>query len=76
MLHVQHHRYPDYTMTESGLQYQDLRPGSGEQPQSGSRCEVDWDGYASGPSSVSILLKCSGKEIRASCNEALVVGCY
>ncbi|KAK9832253.1 hypothetical protein WJX74_004292 [Apatococcus lobatus] len=41
-------KYPDYVMTDSGLQYQDLRPGSGEQPQSGSRCEVDWDGYTIG----------------------------
>ena len=47
MMHVQRHRYPDYTMTESGLQYQDLRPGSGQQAQSGSLCEVDWDGCAS-----------------------------
>lgn len=54
MVHVQHHRYPDYTMTESGLQYQDLRPGSGEQAQSGSRCEVDWDGYATDPPSAII----------------------
>ncbi|KAK9857988.1 hypothetical protein WJX84_004054 [Apatococcus fuscideae] len=41
-------KYPDYTMTESGLQYQDLRPGSGQQAQSGSLCEVDWDGYTIG----------------------------
>ncbi|XP_052186186.1 peptidyl-prolyl cis-trans isomerase FKBP19, chloroplastic isoform X2 [Diospyros lotus] len=41
-------RYPDYTETESGLQYKDLRGGSGPTPKSGDTVVVDWDGYTIG----------------------------
>lgn len=35
-------RYPDFTMTPSGLQYKDLREGTGETPQAGDTLVVDW----------------------------------
>lgn len=35
-------RYPDFTMTDSGLQYKDLREGTGETPQAGDVLVVDW----------------------------------
>ena len=41
-------RYSDYTRTESGLQYQDLREGSGKSAKSGSQVTIDWDGYTIG----------------------------
>ncbi|KAK1272031.1 hypothetical protein QJS04_geneDACA020991 [Acorus gramineus] len=41
-------RYPDYTETESGLQYKDLRMGSGPSPKMGEMVVVDWDGYTIG----------------------------
>ncbi|KAK3228904.1 hypothetical protein Dsin_000785 [Dipteronia sinensis] len=41
-------RYPDYTETESGLQYKDLRPGFGPTPKIGQTVVVDWDGYTIG----------------------------
>ncbi|KAK7272873.1 hypothetical protein RIF29_13913 [Crotalaria pallida] len=41
-------RYPDYTETESGLQYKDLRPGYGPKPKNGETVVVDWDGYTIG----------------------------
>lgn len=41
-------RYPDYTETESGLQYKDLRQGSGPTPKMGETVVVDWDGYTIG----------------------------
>ncbi|RLM66316.1 peptidyl-prolyl cis-trans isomerase FKBP19, chloroplastic [Panicum miliaceum] len=53
-------RYPDYTETESGLQYktiafnivmtkiQDLRVGDGPSPKKGEIVVVDWDGYTIG----------------------------
>ncbi|XP_019052322.1 PREDICTED: peptidyl-prolyl cis-trans isomerase FKBP19, chloroplastic isoform X2 [Nelumbo nucifera] len=41
-------RYPDYTETESGLQYKDLRVGSGSTPKMGETVVVDWDGYTIG----------------------------
>ncbi|CAJ1842681.1 unnamed protein product [Sphenostylis stenocarpa] len=41
-------RYPDYTETESGLQYKDLRPGNGPTPKMGETVVVDWDGYTIG----------------------------
>ena len=41
-------RYPDYTMTDSGLQYKDLRDGSGDTVSEGSRVTIDWDGYTLG----------------------------
>ena len=43
-----HCRYSDYTRTESGLQFQDLRPGTGKAATSGSQVTVDWDGYTIG----------------------------
>lgn len=43
-----HCRYKDYTRTESGLQYQDLRLGQGQEPMSGSTVSIDWDGYTIG----------------------------
>ena len=45
---VFHRRYSDYTRTESGLQFQDLRPGTGKAAKSGSQVTVDWDGYTIG----------------------------
>ncbi|GAB2277581.1 Peptidyl-prolyl cis-trans isomerase fkbp19, chloroplastic, variant 2 [Dionaea muscipula] len=41
-------RYPDYIETESGLQYKDLRVGSGPTPKSGQVVVIDWDGYTIG----------------------------
>ncbi|RLM74806.1 peptidyl-prolyl cis-trans isomerase FKBP19, chloroplastic [Panicum miliaceum] len=41
-------RYPDYTETESGLQYKDLRVGDGPSPKKGEIVVVDWDGYTIG----------------------------
>lgn len=41
-------RYPDYTETESGLQYKDLRAGNGPLPKMGETVVVDWDGYTIG----------------------------
>ncbi|XP_020522974.1 peptidyl-prolyl cis-trans isomerase FKBP19, chloroplastic isoform X3 [Amborella trichopoda] len=41
-------RYPDYVETKSGLQYKDLRVGSGASPKMGETVVVDWDGYTIG----------------------------
>ncbi|KAJ6797746.1 peptidyl-prolyl cis-trans isomerase FKBP19, chloroplastic isoform X1 [Iris pallida] len=41
-------RYPDYTETQSGLQYKDLRVGDGPTPEMGETVVVDWDGYTIG----------------------------
>ncbi|KAL0385262.1 UNVERIFIED_CONTAM: Peptidyl-prolyl cis-trans isomerase FKBP19, chloroplastic [Sesamum radiatum] len=41
-------RFPDYTETNSGLQYKDLRVGSGPTPRIGETVVVDWDGYTIG----------------------------
>lgn len=41
-------RYPDYTLTESGLQFKDLRLGTGATPKEGETVVVDWDGYTIG----------------------------
>ncbi|XP_073012898.1 peptidyl-prolyl cis-trans isomerase FKBP19, chloroplastic isoform X1 [Typha latifolia] len=41
-------RYPDYTETQSGLQYKDLRVGVGPSPKMGETVVVDWDGYTIG----------------------------
>lgn len=35
-------------MTDSGLQYKDLRDGSGDAVSNGSHVTVDWDGYTLG----------------------------
>lgn len=53
-LHPQHgdgegmRRYSDYVRTPSGLQYQDLRPGTGKDARDGAQVTVDWDGYTIG----------------------------
>lgn len=37
--------YPDYEQLPSGLQYKDMRAGSGEvTPVSGDSVVIDWDG--------------------------------
>ncbi|KAJ7547149.1 hypothetical protein O6H91_08G071800 [Diphasiastrum complanatum] len=41
-------RYPDYIETTSGLQYKDLRMGTGSTPKAGETVVVDWDGYTIG----------------------------
>lgn len=41
-------RYPDFVLTESGLQYKDLREGSGESAHNGAQVTIDWDGYTIG----------------------------
>ena len=41
-------RYPDYIMTDTGLQYKDLRDGSGDTASEGSHVTIDWDGYTLG----------------------------
>ncbi|KAL5717151.1 Peptidyl-prolyl cis-trans isomerase fkbp19 [Ranunculus cassubicifolius] len=41
-------RYPDYSETESGLQYKDLRVGTGPSPKMGETVVIDWDGYTIG----------------------------
>ena len=45
---MQRCRYPDYVMTDSGLQYKDLRDGSGDAASEGSHVTIDWDGYTLG----------------------------
>lgn len=40
--------YPDFTMTSSGLQYKDLRAGTGDAPHPGDTLVVDWAGYTIG----------------------------
>lgn len=40
--------YPDYTETQSGLQFKDLRVGDGPKPMKGETVVVDWDGYTIG----------------------------
>lgn len=41
-------RYPDFRETDSGLQYKDLRLGTGSTPKEGETVVVDWDGYTIG----------------------------
>eukprot|EP00798_Chlamydomonas_sp_ICE-L_P018271 gene18271-24724_t len=41
-------RYSDYVETASGLQYKDIREGSGDTPTTGQQVVVDWDGYTIG----------------------------
>lgn len=41
-------KYPDFVLTDSGLQYKDLRDGSGNTAQEGSQVTIDWDGYTIG----------------------------
>lgn len=35
-------------MTDTGLQYKDLRDGSGDTASQGSHVTIDWDGYTLG----------------------------
>ncbi|GAQ81998.1 FKBP-type peptidyl-prolyl cis-trans isomerase family protein [Klebsormidium nitens] len=39
---------PDYILTETGLQYKELKPGLGPQAKKGQVAVVDWDGYTIG----------------------------
>lgn len=41
-------RYSDYTMTPSGLQYKDVKVGTGGSPVDGDRVVFDWEGYTIG----------------------------
>lgn len=41
-------RVADYTTTASGLQFQDLVPGSGAEVSEGDTVVIDWDGYTIG----------------------------
>ena len=42
-------RFSDYVLTESGLQYKDLKEGTGSRfPKAGDQVVVDWDGYTIG----------------------------
>jgi len=41
-------KYPDFQVTASGLQYRDVRMGSGPSPSVGDRVVVDWEGYTLG----------------------------
>mmetsp|Transcript_12851 Transcript_12851/g.18965 ORF Transcript_12851/g.18965 Transcript_12851/m.18965 type:complete len:249 (-) Transcript_12851:167-913(-) len=42
-------RYPDFTLTDSGLQYKDVRVGTeGPSPEDGDRVVIDWEGYTIG----------------------------
>ena len=47
-MHNHTSRYSDYVRTPSGLQYQDLRPGTGKDAREGAQVTVDWDGYTIG----------------------------
>ena len=41
-------RYSDYVQLPSGLQYQELRVGLGQEVKEGDEVVVDWDGYTIG----------------------------
>uniref|UniRef100_A0A061RPL1 peptidylprolyl isomerase n=1 Tax=Tetraselmis sp. GSL018 TaxID=582737 RepID=A0A061RPL1_9CHLO len=41
-------RFEDFTLTESGLQYKEMRLGQGEPVRAGDSVTVDWDGYTIG----------------------------
>ncbi|GMH45436.1 hypothetical protein BSKO_13393 [Bryopsis sp. KO-2023] len=41
-------RVPDYVKSSSGLQYQDLITGKGDDVQEGNTLLIDWDGYTIG----------------------------
>jgi len=36
------YNYPDYTKEESGLQYKDVKSGTGDNPKQGDRVVFDW----------------------------------
>ncbi|KAJ8901514.1 hypothetical protein NDN08_007358 [Rhodosorus marinus] len=40
--------YKDFSLTPSGLQYKDVKIGSGNSPNDGDRIVVDWEGYTIG----------------------------
>lgn len=40
--------FPDYELTPSGLQYKDLREGTGASPQIGNTVVIDWAAYTIG----------------------------
>lgn len=40
--------FPDYERTASGLQYKDLREGTGPVPQMGQTVVIDWAGFTIG----------------------------
>lgn len=40
--------YKDFVQTDSGLQYKDVREGSGNSPKAGDRVVIDWEGYTIG----------------------------
>ncbi|KAG5191735.1 hypothetical protein JKP88DRAFT_230862 [Tribonema minus] len=41
-------KYPDFVELPSGLQYKDIKVGSGEKPSTGDRVVIDWEGYTIG----------------------------
>lgn len=41
-------RFSDYVQSPSGLQYYDIREGTGPTPQQGQTCVVDWAGVTIG----------------------------
>ena len=57
-------RYPDYELTQSGLQYKDMRDGAGTATaREGDNVVIDWDGYTIGYygecwASSTVTLKC------------------
>lgn len=51
--------YGDYTMTPSGLQYFDLKQGTGPAPGPNSTCTVDWSGNTIGYYGERIQCACS-----------------
>ena len=40
--------YPDFTVTDSGLQFKDFKQGAGPSPADGDRVLVDWTGVTVG----------------------------
>ena len=63
-------KYPDFAMTDTGLQYQDLREGSGRIVEKGDRVTVDWDGYTIGGCSIGSVLRVyalDGAKVLACC---------
>lgn len=41
-------KFPDFDTTESGLQFKDLRAGTGAAVKEGDNCVLDWQGYTVG----------------------------
>lgn len=40
--------YPDFTQTDEGWSYKDVKVGSGESPKTGDRVVYEWSGYTIG----------------------------